>query len=155
MDNKQLKKLSRRELLEILLEQSKEIDRLQIMLDKAQRKLEEREIIIANAGNIAQASLQLNDVFAAAQRAADQYLDSIRSMHDHMEAVMQNEICKTASVEMVPEESEPQADTEETTELQPEEIAAEQTEEVLTENETEESAETEETAPEQQTEISE
>ena len=149
MKNSELKKLSRRELLEILVEQSKEIDRLRSSLDEAETKLNNREIIISQAGSIAAASLRLNNVFDAAQRAADQYLDSIRSMHDQMEAVMQNEICKTASVETVPEEAEPQSDAEETTEEQAEEVHAE------TETETKEVAEAEKTAPEQQTEISE
>ena len=157
MKNNKQKKLSRRELLEILVEQSKEIDRLRSSLDEAETKLNNREIIISQAGSIAAASLRLNNVFDAAQRAADQYLDSIRSMHDQLEAVMQNEICKTAAVETVPEEVEPQSYAEDTAELQPEETTEEQAEEVHaeTETETKEVAEAEETAPEQQTEISE
>ena len=111
MDNKQLKKLSRRELLEILVEQSKEIDRLQSRLDEANRQLAKREIIIADTGNIARASLQLNDIFTVAQRAADQYLDSIRAIHQQIKEVagadrLQNELpMEEASVknEAIPE----------------------------------------------------
>lgn len=111
MDNKQLKKLSRRELLEILIEQSKEIDRLQSLLDEANRKLETREIIIGKAGNIADASLQLNNIFAVAQQAADQYLDSIRAIHQQLELSVQGKICKNTNMEPFPETVELSADT--------------------------------------------
>ena len=71
--------MTRTELLELLLVQSKEIDRLNQQLDSLQNQVQQREIILAKAGNIAEAALQLNGIFAAAQAAADQYLESIRN----------------------------------------------------------------------------
>ena len=85
MTEKELKKLSRQELLEVLLAQSKKIDRLNGKLKETQDKLTEREIAISEAGSIAEASLILNNVFADAQKAADQYLENIRRMHDQAE----------------------------------------------------------------------
>lgn len=85
MTEKDLKKLNRQELLEVLLAQSKKIDRLQAQLREAQEKLTERELTISEAGSIAEASLVLNNVFADAQKAADQYLENIRRLHDHAE----------------------------------------------------------------------
>lgn len=79
MTDKELRKLTRTELLELLLVQSKEIDRLNQQLDSLQNQVQQREIILAKAGNIAEAALQLNGIFAAAQAAADQYLESIRN----------------------------------------------------------------------------
>lgn len=79
MTDYELKKLNRRELLEILLEQGREIERLQAELKEAEEKLRDRELKISNAGSLAEASLSLNGVFEAAQAAADQYLENIRN----------------------------------------------------------------------------
>ena len=78
MTDKELKKLTRAELLEMLLIQSKEKQRLEEELREAKEKLEERDIMIAEAGSIAEAALRLNDVFEAAQKAADQYLENVK-----------------------------------------------------------------------------
>lgn len=78
MTSKQMKKLSRAELLEMLIEKSKEVESLQQQLKEANEKLADKQIIIENAGSIAEAALQLNGVFEAAQKAAVQYLDNIK-----------------------------------------------------------------------------
>ena len=78
MTDKELHRLRRDELLEILLSQQKEIDRLTAALAEAEKKLADREITIMNAGSIAEASLALTDIFAEAQRAADLYIENIR-----------------------------------------------------------------------------
>lgn len=78
MDNMNLRKLSRTELLEMLIAQSKEMDLLKAQLQEAREQLENRRLIAEESGSIAQAALQLNGVFEAAQRAADQYLESVR-----------------------------------------------------------------------------
>ena len=85
MKEKDLSKLSRLELLEILIEQSKEIDKLKIELDKVKQELDKKELVLKEAGSIAQASLQLNEVFSAAQKAADQYLESIYQLNKPQE----------------------------------------------------------------------
>lgn len=77
MTDKQLRKLSRIELLEMLIQHSKEITRLQEQLEEAHELLEDKYIAIDNAGSIAEASLQINGVFSAAQLAADQYLQNV------------------------------------------------------------------------------
>lgn len=82
MTNKELKRLSRRELLEIMLMQSKKIESLQQQLDNAKGMLEERKIINNNAGSIAEASLMINQVFESAQKSADQYLENIKRMEE-------------------------------------------------------------------------
>lgn len=77
MTDRELRKLTRAELLEILLAQSREIDRLNTELEGFQTQLQKREITLSRAGSIAEAALQLNGVFEAAQAAADQYLENI------------------------------------------------------------------------------
>lgn len=79
MTDKELRKLSRTELLELLLVQAKEIDRLNRELEQLQTQEQQRRIDLAKAGNIAEAALKLNRVFEAAQAAADQYLKSIKN----------------------------------------------------------------------------
>lgn len=82
MTNKELQKLNRKQLLELMLEQSKRIDQLERQLTAAQNELENRRIVAQEAGSIAEAALRLNNVFEAAQMAADQYLENIRRLSD-------------------------------------------------------------------------
>lgn len=85
MTDRDLQKLKRVELLQLLVEQSRELDALRQELAQARRELEARELRLQEAGSIAEASMQLNGVFEAAQRAADQYLESIRYQSEHMD----------------------------------------------------------------------
>lgn len=78
MTDKELRRLSRRELLQMLLEQTSEVERLQAELDKTRAELNDRAIMLESCGNIAEASLKINRVFEAAQQAAEQYLANVR-----------------------------------------------------------------------------
>ena len=78
MTDKELQKLNRRQLLELMLSQSKRIDKLERDLAEARAELENRRVTAEKAGSIAEAALQLSGIFEAAQEAADIYLDSIR-----------------------------------------------------------------------------
>ena len=77
MTDKELQRLRRSELLEILLSQQKQIESLKKELAEAKEQLEDRKLVMARSGSIAEAALKLNGIFEAAQRAADQYLFSI------------------------------------------------------------------------------
>lgn len=79
---KKLNRLSRAELLELLLIQTQENERLQQELEQAQKRLEERDLKIREAGNLAQAALAVNNVMEAAQKAAGQYLENIAAMEE-------------------------------------------------------------------------
>lgn len=76
-----LKKLSRTELLELLLEQTKELEATQARVSELEKALADRKIEMEQAGNIAEAALQLNKVFEAAQQAADDYVLSVTGKH--------------------------------------------------------------------------
>ncbi|MDO5784688.1 MAG: DNA repair protein [Eubacteriales bacterium] len=80
MTEKELRKLKRSELLEMMIAQSKEIAALQAQLRAANEKLEERELRLQEAGSIAQAALALNHIFEDAQAAADLYLENVRRL---------------------------------------------------------------------------
>lgn len=76
-----MRKLKRVELLEILTEQSREIDRLKKRLKETEKKLHAKEIRIEESGSIAEAALRLNHIFEDAQRAADQYVENVQRRH--------------------------------------------------------------------------
>ena len=78
MTQKELKRLRRSDLMEMLLELSKENLRLQEELQEANRKLQERELAIAECGTLAEAALKLNRIFEDAQAACDQYLYNVK-----------------------------------------------------------------------------
>lgn len=84
MTKKELKKLSRADLLELLIEQSEELNELRARLTIAEESLKNREIAVSRAGSIAEASLILNGVFEAAQAACEQYLDNVRMHSDQL-----------------------------------------------------------------------
>ena len=49
-------------------------------LKALEKALEDRRLRIHNAGNIADAALELNDCFRSAQNAAEQYLNEIKAL---------------------------------------------------------------------------
>ena len=79
MTDKELKRLGRAELIDIIFELQKQCDAYTEQNRELQEKLEKRELYLSEAGSIAEASLQINGVFEAAQAAADQYLQSIHA----------------------------------------------------------------------------
>ena len=87
MTEKDVQKLKRVELLEILVEQGKEIENLKAELAEANMKLADRKIRIDNAGSIAEAVCQINGVFEAAEAAAYQYVESVRYMSENQEEI--------------------------------------------------------------------
>ena len=79
LTNKELKKLSRKELLEMLVIQTRISEQLEKRVKKLEEQLEDKRIKIENAGNLAEAALKLSGVFEAAQTAAEIYLESIKN----------------------------------------------------------------------------
>lgn len=80
MTNKELKKLRRADLLELLLVQTRESERLKKKLQAVEKELEDRQIRMAAVGTLAEAMVEVNGVMTAAQAAADQYLENIAAM---------------------------------------------------------------------------
>ena len=78
MTDKELRRLKRVDLLELLISQSRENELLRQQLEGARQALAERQIKLAKAGSIAEAALFLNGVFEAAQKAADQYVENVK-----------------------------------------------------------------------------
>lgn len=77
MTQKELKKLSRAELLELLLNQTRKVESLNERLSKAEAEIENRRLKVESAGDLAHAVLEINAVMEAAQAAAKQYVENI------------------------------------------------------------------------------
>ena len=101
LTDKELHKLNRKELLELMLDQSRQLDDLREQLRQAQEQLASRQLLLNKAGSIAEASLQLNRVFEAAQAAAEQYLENVQTLSGR-----QTEVCQ-----QLVDESQQKADT--------------------------------------------
>lgn len=80
MTDKELRKLSRKDLLMLLLEQSKELDALKKDYAKLEEALKSKRIKMAKVGSIAEASLQLNGVFESAENACYQYIENVKAL---------------------------------------------------------------------------
>lgn len=88
MTEKELRKLGRGDLIELLLVQKKENEQLQLEFEKAKEQLASRKLILDNAGSIAEASLQLTGIFQTAQEACSLYMENIEQL-----SIRQEEIC--------------------------------------------------------------
>lgn len=86
MTDKELSKLRRAELLEILIAQGKDYAKLQDELNEAKKSLQKRELTIEKAGSIAEAAYQLNDVVGSTQRAVDMYMDNVKRQMTQQQA---------------------------------------------------------------------
>ncbi|MBQ1986414.1 MAG: hypothetical protein II230_08935 [Clostridia bacterium] len=89
MTERELRRLSRSDLLELLLAQRKENEQLRCILDETQAKLADRTFKIDNAGSIADAAMQISGIFAAAQDSCQSYIDNIKQLSER-----QTQICQ-------------------------------------------------------------
>ena len=94
LEEKNLKKMSRKELLELLVFISKKNDELQKELNETKELLNNKQIIINEAGSIAEAALKLNNIFEIAQKAADQYLENIKRTNKVFFKIKKNVVTK-------------------------------------------------------------
>ena len=80
MNSKDLKRMTRAELLEVLLTQSRRIKELEEELEEAKAKLEDRDIRMSKVGSLSEAALELSGVFKAADDAAHLYLYNVKRL---------------------------------------------------------------------------
>lgn len=95
MTDQQLRKLSRKNLLKLLLEQEKARVALEEELQATKAELEKKRLCIENAGSLAEAALQLNGVFEAAQAAAQQYQDNVKEQCRIQEEELRKKVERT------------------------------------------------------------
>ena len=87
MTEKELRKLGRGDLLNLLLEQSRENQKMREQLQALQDALADKTLCIDRAGSIAEASLQLSGVFQAAEQACQMYTQNIMQLNQRQEAI--------------------------------------------------------------------
>lgn len=85
MSNKDLRRLSRRELVDIIYQMKKDILKLQEQNTILQAELENKRVRISEAGSIAEAAVSITNVCTEVQKAADLYLQEIVSMKANTE----------------------------------------------------------------------
>lgn len=89
MTERELRRLSRTDLLELLLAQRRENEQLRCILDQTQSQLADRTIKIDKAGSLAEASLQLSGIFTAAQDSCQYYMENIKLLSERQSQVCQ------------------------------------------------------------------
>lgn len=89
MTDKEFKRLSRSQLIEIIYQLQLQNDQLTEQNKSLEEALADKRLRISNAGSLAEAALEINDCLKNAQEAADQYLNEIKIMHEAVEAEKQ------------------------------------------------------------------
>lgn len=85
MIGKELKRLSRRELVDIIYQLKKNEQEKQEEIAALEEALQEKRIRVSFAGSIAEAATDITQIFSVAQRTADLYLHEIASMKEDAE----------------------------------------------------------------------
>ena len=91
LNPKSMRKLRKRELMELVQSQNSQLLALQEKVNQMQEQLDKREIIISESGSLAEASMRLSGVFEAAQKACDQYTENAAEAARRMKADTEQE----------------------------------------------------------------
>ena len=94
MTDKEFKRLSRHQLIDIIYQFQLQIDALTEQNKSLEQELADKRLRLQNAGNIAEAALEMNDCFRSAQNAAEQYLNEIKTIREETEAERQRILAK-------------------------------------------------------------
>ena len=86
MTDKEFKRLSRHQLIDIIYQFQLQVDALTEQKQTLEQELADKRLRLQNAGNIAEAALEMNDCFRSAQNAAEQYLNEIKAIREETEA---------------------------------------------------------------------
>ena len=89
MTDKEFKNLSKAQLIEIIYQLQLQIEELNEKNQSLEDALADKRLRIENAGNLAEAALEINNCFLSAQNAAEQYLNEIKAIRDETEAERQ------------------------------------------------------------------
>ena len=87
MTERELRKLSRADLLQMLIDQSEELEALRKKCAAAESALAKKELMIDEAGSLADAVFKLNGIFESAQVASQQYLDNLKTLTHRREVL--------------------------------------------------------------------
>ena len=85
MISKELKHLSRQELVDIIYQLKKNEQEMQEEIESLKNELQDKRIRVSTAGSIADAAMSVTNVFSTAQMTADLYLREISYMKEDTE----------------------------------------------------------------------
>ena len=85
MTDKEFKRLSRSQLIDIIYLLQLKQEELTAENEKLSKALENKRLRVSEAGSIAEAALEIHNVMQTAQDAAAHYLEEIRIMRDETE----------------------------------------------------------------------
>ena len=85
MTDKEFKRLSRAQLIDIIYQLQLQIDNLNEQKEVLESELADKRLRLSSVGNIAEAALEINDCFKNAQNAAEQYLNEIKAIREETE----------------------------------------------------------------------
>jgi len=91
MKNKDLRKLGRKDLLEIILEQTKRIEELENELENAKKELADKRVVLKETGSLAEASLKLSGIFKSIDEAAEIYMTNVKELARNEEKKMRKD----------------------------------------------------------------
>ena len=97
MADRELRRMHRAELIEIIYALKQSEDQLKAQNAALTAQLQDRQLRLESAGSIAQAALGLNNVFAAAQAVADDYLHSVQASLADTNATAANTLSQARS----------------------------------------------------------
>lgn len=89
MTDKEFKRLSRAQLIDIIYQLQLQIDKLNEEKQALESELKDKRLRLSDAGNIAEAALEMNHCFRSAQNAAEQYLNEIKAIREETEVERQ------------------------------------------------------------------
>ena len=98
MTDKEFKRLSRAQLIDIIYQLQLQIEKLNEQKQELENELADKRLRMSNAGNIAEAVLEINDCFRSAQNAAEQYLNEIKAIREETEAERQRILSEAAAI---------------------------------------------------------
>lgn len=86
MTDKEFKQLNRAQLIEVIYQLQLQVDQLTQQKQNLEKELADKRLRIENAGNIAEAALEINNCFRNAQNAAEQYLNELQAIREETKA---------------------------------------------------------------------
>ena len=103
MTDKEFKHLNRSQLVEIIYQLQMQNEELNEKNQALENALQDKRLRIGNAGNLAEAALEINDCLRSAQNAAEQYLNEIKAMREETETERQRILAqaKTEATEII------------------------------------------------------
>ena len=82
MTDKEFKRLSRSQLIDIIYQLQLKQDELTAENERLLQALDDKRLRVSKAGNIAEAALEIHNVMQAAQEAAEHYVEEIKTRVD-------------------------------------------------------------------------